>query len=66
MSVRDNLISNRPIDPKVGLNVGYGVVHVRKASFFEILIASCKYMQFAIFAPIFVCTVLTDLLTRFC
>ena len=26
-----NLISNRPIDLKTGLNVGYGVVHVRKA-----------------------------------
>ena len=24
-----NLISNRPIDPKIGLNVGYEVVHVR-------------------------------------
>ena len=61
-----NLISNKPIDPKIGLNVGYGVVHVRKTRFFEILIASCKYMQFAIFANKFVCTVLTDLLTRFC
>ena len=26
-----NLISNRPIDTKIGLNVGYGVVHVRNA-----------------------------------
>ena len=57
-----NLISNRLIDPKIGLNVGYGVVHVRKAWFFVILIASCKFMQLIKF----VCTVLTDLLTRFC
>ena len=28
MSFRGNLISNKPIDPKIGLNVGYGVVHV--------------------------------------
>ena len=34
---------------KIGLNVREGVVHVRKAWFFEILIASCKFMQFAIF-----------------
>ena len=31
MSIRGNLISNELIDPKIGLNVGYGVVHVRKA-----------------------------------
>ena len=31
MSFCGNLISNRPIDPKIGLNVGYGVVHVRNA-----------------------------------
>ena len=31
MSFRGNLIFNEPIDPKIGLNVGYGVVHVRKA-----------------------------------
>ena len=42
-------ISNRPIDLKIGLDVRKGVVHVRKAWFFEILIASCKFMQFAIF-----------------
>ena len=42
-------ISNRPIDLKIGLDVCKGVVHVRKAWFFEILIASCKFMQFAIF-----------------
>ena len=38
-------ISNRPIDLKIGLNVREGAVHVRKARFFEILIASCKFMQ---------------------
>ena len=42
-------ISNRPIDLKIGLDVCKGEVHVRKAWFFEILIASCKFMQFAIF-----------------
>ena len=31
MSFCGNLISNEPIDSKTGLNVGYGVVHVRKA-----------------------------------
>ena len=31
MSFCGNLISNRPIDPKIGPNVGYGVVHVRNA-----------------------------------
>ena len=37
-----NLISNRSIDPKIGLNVGYGVVHVRKAWFskFELQVAN--------------------------
>ena len=42
-------ISKRPIDLKIGLDVRKGVVHGRKAWFFEILIASCKFMQFAIF-----------------
>ena len=28
MSFCGDLISNRPIDPKIGRNVGYGVVHV--------------------------------------
>ena len=28
MSFRGNLISNEPIDPKIGMNAGYGVVHV--------------------------------------
>ena len=42
-------ISNRPIDLKIGLDDCKGVVHVRKVWFFEILIASCKFMQFAIF-----------------
>ena len=48
-------ISNRPIDLKIGLDVRKGVVHVRKAWFFEILIASCKFMQFAIFLQINLC-----------
>ena len=30
-SFRGNLISDMPIDLKIGLNVSYGVVHVRKA-----------------------------------
>ena len=46
---RCNSLPNRPIELKIGLNVREGVVHVRKAWFFEILIASCKFMQFAIF-----------------
>ena len=31
MSFCGNLISNRPIEHKIGLNVGYGVVHVENA-----------------------------------
>ena len=49
ISFRGNSLSHRPIELKIGLNVREGVVHVRKAWFFEILIASCKFMQFAIF-----------------
>ena len=47
ISFRGNSLSNRPIELKIGLNVREGVVHVRKVWFFEILIASCKSMQFA-------------------
>ena len=54
-----NSLSNGLIDLKIGLNVREGVVHVRKAQYFKILIASCKFMQI----KKFVCTVLTDLLT---
>ena len=49
ISFRGNSLPNRPIELKIGLNVREGVVHVGKAWFFEILIASCKFMQFAIF-----------------
>ena len=49
ISFRGNSLPNWPIKLKIGLNVREGVVHVRKAWFFEILIASCKFMQFAIF-----------------
>ena len=52
MSFCGNLICgnlNRPIDPKIGMNVGYRVVHVENAWFFEIQIASFKFMQFAFF-----------------
>ena len=49
ISFRGNSLPTRPIELKIGLNVREGVVHVRKAWFFEILIASCKFMQFAIF-----------------
>ena len=49
ISFRGNSLPNRPIELKIDLNVREGVVHVRKACFFEILIASCKFMQFAIF-----------------
>ena len=49
ISFLGNSLPNRPIELKIGLNVREGVVHVRKAWFFEILIASCKFMQFAIF-----------------
>ena len=48
-SFRGISISNWPIDLKITMNVRKGVVHVWKASFFEILIASCKFMQFANF-----------------
>ena len=46
ISFRGNSLPNRPIELKIGLNVREGVVHVRKVWFFEILIASCKSMQF--------------------
>ena len=49
ISFRGNSLPNRPIELKIGLNVREGVVHVQKAWFFEILSASCKFMQFAIF-----------------
>ena len=49
ISFRGNSLPNGPIDLKIGLDVRKGVMHVRKAWFFEILIASCKFMQFAIF-----------------
>ena len=49
ISFRGISISNRPIDLKIGLDVRKGLVHVEKAWFFEILIASYKFMQFAIF-----------------
>ena len=49
ISFRGNSLSNRPIDLKIGLNVREGVVHVRKAWFFEIRIASfmLQFMQIA-------------------
>ena len=50
ISFRGSSLSNRPIDLKIGLNVRAGVVHVRKAWFFEIRIASCKF--FAIYVAI--------------
>ena len=46
---RGNSISNKPIDHKVGLNVGCGVVHVRKTWFFEILIVGSNFIQVMIF-----------------
>ena len=50
ISFRGSSLSNRPIDLKIGLNVRAGVVHVRKAWFFEIRIASCNF--FAIYVAI--------------
>ena len=49
ISFRGNSLSIRPIDLKIGLNVREGVVHVRKAWFFEIRIASCNFLQFMFF-----------------
>ena len=49
INFRGNSISNKPIDLKVGLNVGCGVVHVRKTWFFEILIAGSNFIQVTIF-----------------
>ena len=62
MSFCGNLISNKPIDPRIGLNVGYGVVYVDRRDFskFELQVANLCNLQF--FANKFVCTVLTDLL----
>ena len=51
ISFRGNSLSIRPIDLKIGLNVREGVVHVRKAWFFEIRIASCNF--FAIYVVLF-------------
>ena len=50
ISFRGNSLSNRPIYLKIGLNVREVVVHVRKAWFFEIRIASCHF--FAIYVAI--------------
>ena len=50
-----NSLPSKPIDLKIGLNVREGVVHVRKARFFEILIASGKFMQFPSFCKINLC-----------
>ena len=50
ISFRGNSFYNSPIDLKIGLNVREGVMHVRKAWFFEIRIASCKF--FAIYVAI--------------
>ena len=50
ISFRGNSLSNRPIDLKIGLNVREGVLHVRKARFFDIRIASCNF--FAIYVAI--------------
>ena len=46
ISFRGNLLSNKPIDLKIGLNVPEMTIemYVRKALFFEILIASYKFM----------------------
>ena len=49
ISFLGNSLSNRPIDLKIGLNVREGVVHVRKAWFFEIRTASCKFFDIAVF-----------------
>ena len=46
ISFRGILISNRPIDLKMSMNVRKGVVHVRKAWFSEMRIASCNIFQF--------------------
>ena len=42
ISFRSILISNKPIDLKMSMNVRKGVVHVRKACFFKSRIASCN------------------------
>ena len=52
---------NIPIDLKFALIIGGRVMHVWKERFFEIQIASCKFMQFYLF---FVFTILTNLLSR--
>ena len=47
---------------KIDINLRYTMMHV----FFKITIGSCKFMQLTTFANKFVCTVLTDVLTRCC
>ena len=42
-------ISISPILFKFGLNIGGWVMHFKKERFFEIRIASCKFMQFTLF-----------------
>ena len=46
---RVNFIFYWSIHLKFGLNIGCGVVHVRKAYLFMILIAICKFMQLKTF-----------------
>ena len=46
ISFRGTSLSNRPIDLKIGLNVRKGVVHVRKAWFFEIPLQVANFLQF--------------------
>ena len=59
-SFRGNLISDRPIDLKIGLNVGYGVVHVRRRNFSKFELQVANLCNLRVFANKFVCTVLTD------
>ena len=60
-----NLISNRPINPKIGLNVGYEVLHVLSYVCKGVIFrnSNCKLQIYAtcdFFANRFVCTILTN------
>ena len=56
---RGNLISYKPIDLKIGLNVRYGVRH----DYLKLLLQVVNLCNLHFFANTFVCTVLTDLQT---
>ena len=56
-------LSTNPILLKIDMHIHFTMIHVWKSRFLKIIIASCKFMQLAIFANKLVCTVMTCALT---